>query len=132
MLDASGALAHGQRFEQAVKILSGAATAQLPEELSRARDLLSLIRGYELVLGARGAQASTLPQLRASFAALAAAVHGEAAAVWFELWKREFDALERDVACATKKLKFALRHALSVVTRGATSTRGSERRQLRC
>ena len=105
VLDASGALAHGQRFEQASKILSGASTAQLPEELSRARDLLSLIRGYEMVLDARGAPASTLPRLRAGFAALAASVQGEAAAVWFELWKREFEALERDAACATKKLK---------------------------
>ncbi|MEI9941366.1 MAG: hypothetical protein WDO69_29455 [Pseudomonadota bacterium] len=105
VLDASGALAQGQRFEQAAKILSGAATAELPEELSRARDLLALIRGYELVLGARGAPASTLPQLRAGFAALAASVHGEAAAVWFELWSREFDALQRETECAKKKLK---------------------------
>jgi hypothetical protein len=105
VLDASGALAHGQRFEQAAKILSGAATAQLPEELRRARDLLALIRGYEMVLDARAAPASTLPQLRAGFAALGASVHGQAAAVWFELWQREFDALEKDVACATKKLK---------------------------
>ena len=38
VLDASGALAHGQRFEQATKILSGAATAELPEEFEpRAR-----------------------------------------------------------------------------------------------
>jgi hypothetical protein len=105
VLDAAGALAHGQRFEQATKILSGAATAQLPEELSRARDLLALIRGYEMVLDARAAPASTLPQLRAGFAALAASVHGQAAIVWFELWQREFDALERDAACASKKLK---------------------------
>jgi len=105
VLDASGALAHGQRFEQATKILSGAATAQLPEEMSRARDLLALIRGYEMVLDARSAPASTLPRLRAGFAALAASVHGQAAAVWFELWQREFDALERAAACTTKKLK---------------------------
>jgi hypothetical protein len=105
VLDASGALAHGQRFEQAAHILSGASSAQLPEELSRARDLLALIRGYEMVLDARSAKAATLAQLRAGFAALAASVHGEAAAVWFELWKREFAALEREAACATKKLK---------------------------
>ncbi|MEI9953195.1 MAG: hypothetical protein WDO74_30500 [Pseudomonadota bacterium] len=105
VLDASGALAHGQRFEQAAKILAGAASAELPDELSRARDLLALIRGYEMVLDARGAAASTLPRLRAGFAALAATVRGEAAAVWFELWKREFDALERETECAKKKLK---------------------------
>jgi len=108
VLDASGALAHGQRFEQATKILAGAATAELPEELSRARDLLALIRGYEMVLDARGAKASTLPQLRAGFAALAASVHGEAAAVWFELWKSEFDALEQEAECAKKKRKICM------------------------
>jgi hypothetical protein len=105
VLDASGALAHGQRFEQAAKILSGAATAELPEELSRARDLLGLIRGYELVLGARDAPLSTLPRLRAGFSALAASVHGEAAAVWFELWNRELDALSQEANCSKKKLK---------------------------
>jgi len=105
VLDAAGALAHGQRFEQATKILSGAASAELPAELSRARDLLGLIRGYQLVLAARGAQASTLPQSRADLAALAATVHGAAAAVWFELWTREFDAQQREADCAKKKLK---------------------------
>jgi len=105
VIDAAGALAHGQRFEQAAKILSGAATAELPEEFARARDWLSLIRGYEMVLNARGAPVSTLPQLRAGFAALAATVHGEATQVWFELWNREFDALERESECAKKKLK---------------------------
>jgi len=121
VLDASGALAHGQRFEQAAKILSGASTAQLPEELSRARDLLSLIRGYEMVLDARSARASTLPQLRAGFSALAGSVRGPAAAVWFELWQREFDALEQDLACATKKLK---------VCAGAQALRRNARRGL--
>ena len=105
VLDAAGALAHGQRFEQATKILAGAATAELPEELTRARDLLALIRGYELVLSARTAQAATLPQLRPGFAALAKTVHGEAARVWFELWNRELDALERESDCAKKKRK---------------------------
>ena len=115
VIDASGALAHGQRFEQATKILSGASTAELPEEFSRARDSLALIRGYEMVLGARDAPASTLPQLRAGFTALAASLHSEAAKVWFELWNREFDALERESACKKKQLKVcapaqALRH----------------------
>jgi hypothetical protein len=114
VLDASGALAHGQRFEQASKILSGASTAELPEEFSRARDSLALIRGYEMVLGARDAPVSTLPQLRAGFTALAASLHGDSATrfvtpegvkIWFELWNREFDALERDSACAKKKLR---------------------------
>ena len=105
VLDASGALAHGQRFEQAAKILAGAANAELPPEMSRARDLLSLIRGYELVLEARNAPASTLPRLRPGLAALAAPVQSEAAAVWFELWNRELDALEREAECAKKKLK---------------------------
>ncbi|HEY0466876.1 MAG TPA: hypothetical protein VGC79_21880, partial [Polyangiaceae bacterium] len=105
VLDAAGALAHGQRFEQATKILSGAATAELPQEFGRARDLLALIRGYEMVLEARGAPASTLPQMRAGFAALAASVRGEAAKVWFELWNRELDALSQEAECAKKKLK---------------------------
>ena len=58
-----------------------------------------------MVLGARGAPVSTLPRLRAGLAALAAAAHGEAARVWFELWNREFDALQSDAECAKKKLK---------------------------
>jgi len=105
VLDAAGALAHGQRFEQATKILSGAATAELPEEFGRARDLLSLIRGYEMVLDARAAPVSTLPQLRAGFTALAGSVHGAAASLWFELWNREFDALARETECTKKQLK---------------------------
>lgn len=105
VLDASGALAHGQRFEQATKILSGASTAELPAEFGRARDSLALIRGYEMVLGAREAPVSTLPQVRAGFTALSASLHGEAAKVWFELWNHEFDALERDGVCEKKKLK---------------------------
>jgi len=105
VLDASGALAHGQRFEQAAKILDGAVTAELPEEMSRARDALALIRGYELVLSARGAPVSALPRLRAGFDALAAPVRGEAVKVWFELWNREFDALQREAECAKKKAK---------------------------
>lgn len=105
VIDAAGALAHGQRFEQATKILSGASTAELPQEFSRARDSLALIRGYEMVLGAREAPVATLPQLRAGFTALATSLHSEAAKVWFELWNREFDALEREGACAKKKVK---------------------------
>jgi len=105
VLDAAGALAHGDRFEQATKILSGAATAELPPEFARAHDLLALIRGYEMVLDARGAALSTLPQLRAGFAALAGSVHGESAAVWFQLWNHEFDALSRESECAKKKQK---------------------------
>lgn len=105
VLDASGALAHGERFEQAMKILSGASTAELPEELGRARDWLALIRGYETVLDARGAPAATLPRVQAGFAALASSVRGESAKIWFELWNREFEALAREGDCAKKKLK---------------------------
>jgi len=105
VLDASGALAHGARFEQAAKILDGAATAELPEEMSRARDSLALIRGYELVLSARGAPVSALPRLRAGFDALATPVRGESPKVWFELWNREFDALQREADCTKKKAK---------------------------
>ena len=105
VLDAAGALAHGERFEQATKILSGASTAQLPAEFGRARDFLALIRGYEMLLDARTAQASVLPQMRAGFAALAGSVHGEAPKLWFELWNREFDARTREAECAKKKLK---------------------------
>jgi len=105
VIDAAGALAHGQRFEQAAKILSGASTAELPEEFSRARDSLALIRGYEMVLGARGAPVSTLPQLRAGFTALTTSLHGPAAKLWFELWNREFDAFEREGVCVKKKLR---------------------------
>ena len=107
VLDAAGALAHGPRVEQATKILAGAATAELPAELVRARDLLAIIRGYELLLSARNAatSTSTLSQVRPGFAALAKTVRGEAARVWFELWNRELDALERERDCAKKKRK---------------------------
>ena len=105
VLDASGALAHGQRFAQAEKILDGAAAAELPPELDRARDLLDVIKGYKLVLGARSAQVTALSQVRSELASLAARPHGDAAAVWFELWGRELDALQKDSECAKKKLK---------------------------
>jgi hypothetical protein len=123
VLDASGALAHGQRFEQAEKVLSGAATAELPAELSRARDLLALIRGYELVLGARGAAVSTLPQLRPGFAALAASVQGAAASVWFELWSREFEALQREAECHKKRKSCAEPRVLKREARRALDAR---------
>src|SRR5665213_745283 len=44
VLDVSGALAHGERFDQAQRILAGAASAELPPDLDRAQDLLQLIR----------------------------------------------------------------------------------------
>ncbi len=103
VLDAAGALSHGERFDQAQKILSGAAGAELPPNLQRAADLLLLIRGYKLVLTMRGATPDALPAARKDLAALAAGVKGEAAAVWFELWLRELDALQHDTACAKKK-----------------------------
>ena len=103
VLDASGALAHGERFEQAQKILAGAASAELPPNLDRAQDLLQLIRGYKLVLALRGASPEALPQARTDFAALASAAKGEAARVWFEIWSRELEAMQADVKCAKKK-----------------------------
>jgi hypothetical protein len=103
VLDASGALAHGERFEQAQKILAGAANAELPPDLPRAQDLLQLIRGYQLVLSLRGASPEKLPQARAEFAALASAATGETARVWFEIWGRELEAVQADVKCAKKK-----------------------------
>ncbi|MEO8905429.1 MAG: hypothetical protein ABI488_23190 [Polyangiaceae bacterium] len=103
VLDAAGALAHGERFEQAQKILSGAAGAELPPNLQRSADLLQLIRGYKLVLTTHGATADALPQARKALAELATGVKGETAAVWFELWLRELDAVQRDTTCAKKK-----------------------------
>jgi len=50
VLDASGALAHGKRWDRAKEVVSGAASAEIPDDLERARDLLQLIRGYKLVL----------------------------------------------------------------------------------
>jgi hypothetical protein len=105
VLDASGALAHGERFAQAQKLLDGAASADLPPDLLRARDLLQLIRGYKLVLSMHGASPDRLPTARAGLAALAAESHGDAAGVWFELWARELQALQADASCAKKKLK---------------------------
>ena len=121
VLDAAGALAHGRRFEQAEKILNGAATAEVPPDLERAYDLLRLIRGYKLVLSARGAPAASLPQLREGLAALASAPTGPAATVWFELWGRELDALQKDTVCAKKKLS---------VCREAEALRRDARRNL--
>jgi hypothetical protein len=103
VLDASGALAHGERFEQAHQILAGAASAELPPDLDRAQDLLQLIRGYELVLGVHGASPERLPQARTDLAALGSAAKGETARVWFEIWGRELEALQADVKCAKKK-----------------------------
>jgi hypothetical protein len=105
VLDAAGALSHGLRFEQAEKILNGAASAELPADFERARALLQLIKGYQLVLNARGAKIASLPQLRADFAALGSQVHSEVVALWFELWGREFEAIQRSAECAQKKLR---------------------------
>ncbi len=103
VLDVSGALAHGERFDQAQRILAGAASAELPPDLDRAQDLLQLIRGYKLVLALRGASPEALPQARTDFAALASAAKGETARVWFEIWSRELEAMQADVKCARKK-----------------------------
>ena len=104
VLDAAGALAHGGRFEQALQILDSAASAELPPERSQARDLLQLIRGYRVVLGARAAPVSTLPRVRADLAAELTEANGESTRVWFELWSRELDALQQDADCAKRKL----------------------------
>jgi hypothetical protein len=103
VLDASGALAHGERFEQAQKILAGAASAELPPDLQRAQDLLQLIRGYKLVLGVHDASPEKLPQARVDLAALASSAKAETARVWFEIWGRELEALQADLKCAKKK-----------------------------
>ncbi|HEY5376092.1 MAG TPA: hypothetical protein VIK01_20570, partial [Polyangiaceae bacterium] len=96
-------LAHGERFDQAQRILAGAASAELPPDLDRAQDLLQLIRGYKLVLALRGASPEALPRARTDFAALSSAAKGEAARVWFEIWSRELEAMQADVNCAKKK-----------------------------
>jgi hypothetical protein len=137
VLDASGSLAHGERFEQAQKILAGAASAELPPDLQRAQDLLLLIRGYKLVLGVHGAGPDKLPQAHADLVALAASVKAETARVWFEIWGRELEALQAEAKCAKRKsgvcreadaLRRAARHSLderlgaaasSVLLRGA-------------
>ena len=79
-----------------------------------------------MVLEARGAPLSTLPQLRAGFAALAASVRGEAAAVWFELWNREFDALAREPNARRRSSRSAARRKHCAATRGAGWMRASE------
>ena len=103
VLDASGALAHGGRLEQADKILNGAVHADLPPDLERAGDLLQLIRGYQLVLAAHGAPATSLPRIQGELKALAVEPRAPATTVWFELWARELDALAHDATCAKKK-----------------------------
>lgn len=103
VLDASGALAHGSRYEQAGRVLEGAVGAELPSDASRAHDLLILIRGYKVVLGTQGAPVTALPGIRAELARLASDKLGDAATVWFELWKRELEALQRDSDCKRNK-----------------------------
>ncbi len=105
VLDAAGALAHGQRFEQADRLLQGALNAELPPDLERAHELLQLIRGYHVLLAAHGARIASLPQTRKDFSVLAAEAHSEASSVWFSLWTHELEALERDTECAKKKQK---------------------------
>jgi hypothetical protein len=104
VLDASGALAHGERFEQADRLLKGAVNAEIPPDLERARDLLQLIRGYHLLLAAHGAPLAGFSELRAGLARLGADSYSETSAVWFELWKRELDAAQRDAECSKRKL----------------------------
>jgi hypothetical protein len=104
VLDAAGALAHGERFEQADRLLQGAVNAELPPDLDRARELLHLIRGYHLLLAAHGAPLARSSELPAELARLAAESRSETSAVWFELWKRELEAAQRDAACAKRKL----------------------------
>ena len=104
VLDASGALAHGQRFEQADRLLQGAVKADIPPDLERAGELLHLIRGYHSLLAAHGTPAAHSSELQADLARLAAEPRSEATAVWFELWKRELEAAQRDADCAKRKL----------------------------
>jgi hypothetical protein len=103
VLDAAGALAHGQRFDQAQKILAGATNAELPPDFSRAQELLELIRGYKLVLATHGVSADKLSDARAQLAELGSKTKSEAARLWFELWERELDAQLADAKCARKK-----------------------------
>jgi hypothetical protein len=103
VLDASGALAHGKRFDRAQEILKGAAAAQLPPDFERATDLLQLIRGYELVLSQTAGDAASAGQARAALNALAPGHGAESAALWFELWSHELEARERDATCQKKK-----------------------------
>jgi hypothetical protein len=104
VLDAAGALAHGERFEQADRLLQGAVNAELPPDLERAHELLLLIRGYHLLLSAHGAPLGRFAELRAEWARLAADSRWEASTVWFELWKRELEVAQRDSECKKRKL----------------------------
>jgi len=121
VLDASGALAHGKRSDRAKEVLTGAASAEVPADFDRARDLLQLIRGYELVLSTDSADASALGQARTALSALAPGPGAESAAVWFDLWARELEAREKDALCQKRKqsvcrdadaLRRSSRHAL--------------------
>lgn len=103
VLDASGALARGKRYEQAARILAGASKAEMPQDLGRARDALQLVRGYELVLRARDRAAVDLPPLLAAFVTEAKLAGGEAARIWFELWTAELQAREHEARCRQRK-----------------------------
>jgi hypothetical protein len=123
VLDASGALAHGKRLDRAKEVLAGAAAAQLPPDLDRARDLLQLIRGYQLVLSSDSANAAELEQARRALAALAPGPGAESAGIWFELWGRELEARQKDALCKKKPSACREAGALRRVDRHALDAR---------
>ncbi len=103
VLDAAGALDHGHRGDRAKDLLHGAASAEFPQDQSRARDLLALVRGYELVLGTAGGAATALANARTQLPTLASAQPSVSSALWFELWSHELEAREREFACQKRK-----------------------------
>jgi hypothetical protein len=121
VLDASGALAHGQRVDRAKEVLEGAASAELPSDLDRARDLLQLIRGYKLVLSSEGESTVELGQARTALGALAPGPGAESAGIWFELWGRELEARQKEALCQKKQ---------QAVCREANALRHADRRAL--
>jgi hypothetical protein len=103
VLDASGALERGHRADRAKEVLAGAAAAELPPDFERARELVVLVRGYELVLSAASADAAGLAHLRSELMTLLPKSAAGSTAVWFELWSRELEAREKELGCEKKK-----------------------------
>jgi len=103
VLDASGALDHGRRSARAQELLKSAASAELPQDQGPARDLLALVRGYELVLSAADADSAMLTNAHAALPKFQPGAASASSALWFELWGHELEARERELACQKRK-----------------------------
>jgi hypothetical protein len=103
VLDAAGALDRGHRTDRAKEVLESAAAAELPPDFERARELLALVRGYQLILSTDSADRTALARARTELTTLAPKSEAESATIWFELWERELEAREKELDCEKRK-----------------------------